>query len=143
MKKAAPFFLVLVLAFVFFGIRYFKDGNTSGRSETTKESNDPASINRNRGFDRRVSYLEYTKHARCRMDCRKISETDVEEIMKSGKVNYNKSDLNANPCPTYTLQGYTNDGEHLRVVYAQCDKVTKVVTCINLEEEFKCHCLGD
>ncbi len=47
-----------------------------------------ATVNRNRGFDRRVSYIEYTEHAKCRMQCRKISQAEVEEIMRDGKINY-------------------------------------------------------
>ena len=63
------------------------------RKQTTTE------VNRNRGFDRRISFIEYTEHAKCRMQCRKISQAEVEEIMQDGKINYNKSDVNAKPCP--------------------------------------------
>ena len=70
---------------------------------------DPASnpTNRDKGFDRRVSYLEYSNHARCRMQCRKISQAEVEEIMRDGKINYNKSDLQNARCPRYALEGVT------------------------------------
>ena len=63
--------------------------------------------------------------------------------MEKGKINYRKSDLQDTPCPTYALEGYTGDKEHLRVVFAQCNTITKVVTCINLDEEFACDCPGD
>lgn len=94
-------------------------------------------------FDRHPSKLYYTKHALCRMDCRRISKEDITEIMQKGIINFNKSDRNDKPCPTYAIQGETSDGEKLRVVFAQCSDETKVVTCYNLEEDFECHCPGD
>ncbi|HYE56006.1 MAG TPA: DUF4258 domain-containing protein [Chitinophagaceae bacterium] len=100
----------------------------------------PDKVNRDRGFDRRVSYLEYTRHARCRMECRQISQSEVEYIMKNGTINYRKSDVKDKPCPTYALEGYTADQQHVRIVFAQCNTKTKVVTCIDLEKEWQCHC---
>ena len=94
-------------------------------------------------FDRSPDELIYTKHAICRMDCRKIREDDINDILEKGIINLNWSNRNSRPCPTYALQGVTNDGEKLRVIFAQCDEVTKVVTCDNLNEDFECHCPGD
>lgn len=77
------------------------------------------------------------------MQCRHISQSEVEEIMQNGKINYNKTDVNAGPCPTYALEGVTQDNQRVRIVYAQCDFKTKVVTVIDLETDFECHCPGD
>ena len=93
-------------------------------------------------FDRSPDKLSYTIHALCRMDCRKISETDVNEIIRKGIINYNKSNRNGTPCPTFALQGTTSDGESIRVVFAQCNTETKVVTCYNLKQDFDCDCPG-
>ena len=41
------------------------------------------------------------------MQCRHISQQEVEEIMQDGKINYNKTDVNAGPCPSYALEGIT------------------------------------
>jgi hypothetical protein len=84
---------------------------------------------RREAFDRTPSHLYYTKHALCRMDCRHISKDDIKEIMRKGIINFNKSNRIDRPCPTFALQGETGDGEKLRVVFAQCDDETKVVTC--------------
>ena len=91
-------------------------------------------------FDRDPEKLIYTRHALCRMDCRQISRDDINEIMKKGIINLNKSNRRDRPCPTYALQGETRDGEKIRVIFAQCDRETKVVTCYNLQEDFECHC---
>jgi hypothetical protein len=106
---------------------------------------DPASskTNRDRGFDRRISYLEYSNHAKCRMNCRHISQAEVEEIMKNGKINYTKSDLQNARCPRYAVEGVTSDNQRVRIVYAQCNEATTVVTVIDLETAFECSCPGD
>jgi hypothetical protein len=118
-------------------------GNRRENPAATRASDRSPGVNRNRGFDRRTSFIEYTKHARCRMECREITQAEVEEIMKQGVINYRKSNVKGRPCPTYALEGYTNDEQHVRVVFAQCDYTTKVVTCIDLEKEWQCHCPGD
>ncbi len=119
-----------------------KKADPKPRTTTTK--NDPAStVNRDRGFDRRISYLKYSNHAKCRMQCRKISQAEVEEIMKDGKINYNKSELQNARCPRYALEGITSDNQRVRIVYAQCNESTTVVTVIDLETDFACHCPGD
>ena len=94
-------------------------------------------------FDRSPKRLEYTKHGLCRMDCRRISKQEIMEVMKEGVINLNKSDRRDRPCPTYALQGRTDEGDYIRVVFAQCADETKVVTCYNLEKDFECHCPGD
>jgi hypothetical protein len=98
---------------------------------------------RKEAFDRDPDQLVFTRHALCRMNCRQISKEDIDEIMNKGIINFNKSNRNDRPCPTFALQGETSDGEKLRVVFAQCREETRVVTCYNLEEDFSCDCPGD
>lgn len=88
----------------------------------------------------RKSLLTYTRHARCRMECRQITEAEIGAILVNGKMNTEKSDLADKPCPTYALEGYADDGQHLRVVFAVCGNETKVVTCIDLERDWSCEC---
>lgn len=92
-------------------------------------------------FNRNPSKLIYTKHARCRMDCRFFTEKEVREILNNGKINYQKSRPDDKPCPSYALEGVTSDGQEARMVFATCDNATlKVVTCIDLETDYKCDC---
>ena len=98
---------------------------------------------RKEAFDRDPDHISYTKHALCRMDCRKISREDIQEIMERGVINLNHSNRRDRPCPTFAVQGETSDGEKIRVIFAQCEKETKVVTCYNLQEDFECYCPGD
>ncbi len=133
-SKVIPFLLLLIMAVAILFIKMYKG---------VKEKSDTAPVTRARGFDRRISTLDYTQHALCRMDCRHISKSDVQDIMRTGEINYAKTDVQDKPCPTYALQGYSNDGQHLRVIFAQCNTKTKVVTCYDLEKDFECHCAGD
>lgn len=142
-----PLLMVVVLGLILFAVKWYqKDDTVKPKPKTTteKKTTDPSStINRNHGFDRRISYIEYTEHAKCRMQCRKISQAEVEEMMQEGEINYNKSNTNARPCPTYTVEGNTMDGQQVRIVFAQCDFKSKVVTVIDLDTEWACHCPGD
>lgn len=88
--------------------------------------------------------LVYTKHARCRMQCREISEAEVEYILGSGTINEEKSreagaEAEGN-CDSYALEGNTKDGQHVRIVFGACEKITKVITAIDLGEDHPCNC---
>jgi Domain of unknown function (DUF4258) len=144
-KKWFPFILIIASGIALFFVKRCKHNDPEKPEITTnKKKNDPVSdVDRNRGFDRRISYIEYTEHAKCRMQCRKISQAEVEEIMQDGNVNYNKSDVNAMPCPVYALEGITKDDQRVRIVYGQCDRKTKVITVIDLNTGWSCDCPGD
>lgn len=145
-KKWAPYILIGILLVVLLVVKFVKGKEeTTVKPKTTTTKKDPASntTDRDRGFDRRTTLLEYSKHAKCRMQCRKISQAEVEEIMRDGKINYNKSDLQNARCPRYAVEGRTNDDQRVRIVYAQCNEATTVVTVIDLETDFSCSCPGD
>src|SRR4030095_3345413 len=134
MKRTVLFVLLLVAALGFYFIKRYK--NASNLSVSQHKAN------RDRGFDRRVSYLQYSNHAKCRM-CRHISEQEVEETMQEGKINYKKSDVRNSRCPRYAIEEITKDDQHIRVVFAQCNNYTEVVTVIDLDTEWTCDCPGD
>ena len=144
-KKAAPIILVLALAALTFIIRQCKNETAPGSratvTNTTKK--EQGTVDRDRGFDRRISYLEYSKHAKCRMECRKISHAEVEGIMRDGKINYKKSDLQNSRCPRYAVEGVTADNQKTRIIFAQCNDKTTVVTVIDLDTAWACDCPVD
>lgn len=93
------------------------------------------------GLNRHPRSIHYSKHARCRMDCRHISESEVQEILADGTINFRKSELNAAPCrKRYALEGETHDRQHVRIIFAPCDDVETVVTVIDLGTEWSCDC---
>jgi hypothetical protein len=87
--------------------------------------------------------LQYSNHAKCRMACRHITQDEVEETMRDGDINYKKSDIKNARCPRYALEDVTKDNQHVRIVFAQCNNYTEVVTVIDLDTEWTCDCPGD
>lgn len=74
------------------------------------------------------------------MGCRHITETEVKEILEKGEINYRKSEPDAHPDPKYALEGYTHEGQHLRIVFAPSGDNLVVITCIELGAEWQCDC---
>jgi len=98
---------------------------------------DPYAI---RDFERDPADLVYTKHARCRMDCRYIDEAEVKQILVEGKINYSKSQPKAKPDPKYALEGITRDGQNVRIVFAPDNGKIVVITVIDLGKDWPCAC---
>lgn len=147
-KKWLPYIIIILMVIAIVVIKQCKNSNTPAPKPTVTNNDrpkDPATnpTNRDKGFDRRTALLEYSKHAKCRMQCRHISEAEVEEIMREGKINYGKSDLQNARCPRYAVEGVTTDNQRVRIVYAQCNEATTVVTVIDLETNYSCNCPGD
>lgn len=110
---------------IFFALLFFITGceDPSGKkSEPTREE------------------LIFTKHAKCRMDCRHISEDEIREIISNGRKNGSKSNVNGKPCPTIALEGRTSDDQDVRIIIAECEPVRKIVTVIDLGTDWKCNC---
>ena len=129
MKKAIPYFLLLLVIAVFFFKQYRHNYSTAARDK--------------RDFERHVSYLQYSNHAKCRMECRHITQEEVEKAMRDGEINYAKSDIQNPRCPRYALEDVTKDNQHVRIIFAQCNGYTEVVTVIDLDTEWTCDCPGD
>src|SRR5882757_6415001 len=126
MRKAIAFILLIVMAFAVIIIKQCKNNKFPPKTTNAGRNNQNSNVNRDRGFDRRISYIEYSRHARCRMDCRHITQPEIEDIMQNGKINYNKSDLQNTRCPRYALEGITKDDQRVRIVFAQCNESTTV-----------------
>jgi len=135
MKGMKPryWFILVFAGLIFLAYQYFRtcsypSVDVVGKSDQVKN------------FDRSTSHLIYTKHARCRMDCRRIDESEVKEILKKGEINYSKSFPNRKTDPTYALEGITYDGQHVRIIFAPRKAGMVVITCIDLGKNWKCNC---
>ena len=90
-------------------------------------------------FDRQAR-LVFTKHARCRMDCRHINADEIREILNDGNINYSKSEPEAQPDSKWAVEGYTKEQQHLRIIVAPEPGKLVVITCIELGVEWRCDC---
>ena len=148
LKKYLPYLLLISAGLLFFFIKKNQRGNRINKPETEQVSERitvPAILPQDEkpeeveGFNRNTSNLIFSKHAKCRMDCRKINESEVKEILKSGKINHKKIQ-NDKRGKTYPVEGYTHDKQHVRIVFAPKGDGLVVVTVIDLDTEWKCDC---
>src|SRR5450432_1581994 len=65
-------------------------------------------ISKNEPFNRRGE-LVFTKHARCRMDCRHITSKEIHEILDNGTINYGKSEPDGKTDYKWAVEGVTNE----------------------------------
>ena len=84
--------------------------------------------------------INLTRHGRCRMECRKLDAYEVQEVINQGKINQRKSNPNSKPCPSIAFEGKTSDGQSARIVLGTCEGNYKIITAIDLENEWKCDC---
>ena len=144
MKKAIPYLFLLVLLVVALFVRQCRERQNEASQKTNQQESNKDKTNSssesNLDFfrDPEAEYY-FTKHARCRMDCRHITQKEVKEIVRKAEVNYNKSELDAPKGPTYALEGYTSKGkQHVRIIVAPKQKHLSIVTVIDLDEDWAC-----
>ena len=134
-KKSLPFIFILLLGITAFALRNCRRENNTSKNTQVKNV---------RGLNRNPSHINYSKHAKCRMECRTISETEVKQVLTTGKINYKKSDVQKPDCTKrYAVDGYSKDGQHIRIVVAPCSDELTVITCIDLDKDWECNCKGD
>ena len=133
-KKYLPYIILLAAALLLFYVKR----NQRGHSPTP--INTDVTVPVTESFDRNYTSLVYSKHARCRMECRHIDESEVVEILKKGTINYDKIEKDDRG-RTYPLEGITHDKQHVRIVVApKADKEMVVVTVIDLDTDWTCDC---
>jgi len=138
MDKKQTKFILLLIAAVVIGVFLFRKIYPTARNN----DNLPSQGNKKEApeLNRNVHNLILTKHAMCRMECRDITEEEIKEILREGDINYAKSNLNDKRGVTYALEGYSDDRQHLRIIFAPEKDRLVVVTCIDLNKEWQCDC---
>ena len=149
-KKYIPFFVLLFAGFFIYYIKTHQRGPqtiTNVVTEIQPKLKDPSQqdhtifqpVNAD-DLNRSAGKLIYSRHARCRMECRHIDESEVKEILATGKLN-NKKVEQDDRGKTYPLEGITHDKQHVRIVFApKGPDAVEVVTCIDLDTEWPCNC---
>jgi hypothetical protein len=144
LKKYLPFIVLIAAALLLFYItkkqrghrEYFNDDKITVPAATVVTDSTVEVL----PIDRNATTIIYSRHARCRMECRYIDESEVKEILVNGKLNQNKIQKD-NRGTTYPLEGMTHDKQHVRIVFApKANHTVEVVTCIDLDKEWPCNC---
>lgn len=144
-KKLLPIIVFALLGVLAIGLRRCNSKPKTTRQTTQSKHSAPAktpatTTEPRQRLDRNATELFFTKHAKCRMQCRQISQQEVRDILATGTINYNKSELDDPKGPTYAVEGTTKDRQHIRVIFAPKQKHLSVVTVIDLDEEHPCNC---
>lgn len=134
-KKYLPYIILIAAALLLFFIKKNQRGN--GNLIPSTHVIIPA-VN-NQDFNRNISKIIYSKHARCRMNCRYIDETEVMEILRDGTLNINKIEEDSRG-KTYPLEGVTHDHQKVRIVFAPKEDELVVVTVVDLDRDWPCDC---
>ncbi|GAB2816505.1 DUF4258 domain-containing protein [Ferruginibacter profundus] len=144
LKKYLPFVFLIAAA----GLLYYVKNHQRGKTISTTTNTEPhvtipstitTKNNTDLPFNRHSGHLIYTKHARCRMECRHIDETEVQEILDNGILNNNKIE-ESDKGKSYPLEGVTHDKQHVRIVFAPKQENLVVVTVIDLDKDWYCDC---
>jgi Domain of unknown function (DUF4258) len=133
LKKYAPYIVLLIAGILLFFVkRHQRGGNTNNNVEVTTDA-----VNTAEGFSRHPENIIYTKHARCRMDCRHITEEEIKEILATGKLKTDKID-ETEKGKTYPLDGRTKQDKMVRIVVAPKKNDLVIVTVIDLDKDWQC-----
>lgn len=148
LKKYLPFIMLMAAALLLFFIKKNQRGETAQKPQTEQNPDRitvPAIIPADEkqetveGFNRNTENLIFSKHAKCRMDCRKIDESEIRQILKTGTINFKKIQHDKRG-KTYPVEGFTHDKQHVRIVFAPKDDGLVVVTVIDLDTAWTCDC---
>lgn len=130
-NTSLPFLILIAAVLLFFLVKKNQRGKQTGRITVEAVKDDYFSLRTGN------KTIVYSKHARCRMDCRHVDESEVKEILETGEINYNKEQDNENGV-TLPLEGTTHDGQRVRIVFAPKEKEIVVVTVIDLNKDWPC-----
>jgi hypothetical protein len=83
--------------------------------------------------------LVYVAHARCRMNCRDISQSLVEKVYLEGELNCKKSS-NSKGKSRYALEKRDDRGDIIRIIVEDDDGQHVIITVIRLDKPDKCTC---
>lgn len=142
-RKYLPFIALLAAGLLLFWVKRNQRGKSYRETIPIEAPAHPST--RTNGAEatdavnRDPSVLVYSKHARCRMNCRHIDESEVKEILANGKVNEAKIETSEKGT-SFPLEGTTHDNQHVRIVVAPKQTETVVVTVIDLDTEWPCDC---
>ena len=130
-NKSYPFLILIAALLLFFWVKKNQRGKQIGRVTVDAVKDDYFALRNGN------KTIKYSRHAKCRMDCRHIDASEVKEILATGEINYSK-EQESEKGVTYPLEGITHDGQHVRIVFAPKENEVVVVTAIDLDKDWPC-----
>ena len=145
-KKWLPYVLLAAILIITLWLNKGRKSTSSESANNKKNTEQTSAKGTNRadaGLNRNPTNIKLTKHAKCRMECRHIDLSEIKDMIANGVIDYNKSQTNNKPDPKYALEGKTKDGQEVRIVLAQNGQQAIIITVIDLDTKWSCHCPGD
>jgi len=148
LKKYLPYILLLAAALLLWYIKKNQRGSAPVKpsiEQTDSKITVPAVLPGNEqqntvdGFNRNATHIIYSKHARCRMECRHIDESEVKEILEKGEINTSRIEKDEKG-KSFPVEGITHDKQRVRIVFAPKNDALVVVTVIDLDRDWSCDC---
>lgn len=136
LPKLAPLLIILVLAIILFWVKRNQRGDEVIAAKETKSTASKSA----RGLNRYPEKIIFSPHAKCRMQCRDITEAEIKKVLQKGKINYRKSELQKEDCQKRYAVEDIADSQRIRIIVAQCHDKLTVITCIDLDKEWSCAC---
>ncbi len=139
MKFIITFFTLFLFLISCSGNNTTQSNNSNVQNKKNSQSKSSNSTNTDKK-DKKLklnSKLVITKHAQCRMDCKKIDLEEIKEIISKGQINVKKSDTKKKPCPILAIEGTTKEKQKVRLVLAACKEETKIITVIDLNQKIE------
>ncbi|HMI78761.1 MAG TPA: DUF4258 domain-containing protein [Ferruginibacter sp.] len=146
-KKYLPYILLVAAALLYWYVKNNQRGAAPVKPETEQTGTKitiPAVISNEKqntadGFNRNATHIIYSKHARCRMECRHIDESEVKEILEKGEINTSRIEKDEKG-KSFPVEGITHDKQQVRIVFAPKNDALVVVTVIDLDRDWSCDC---
>jgi hypothetical protein len=133
-NKNISLFALLAAALILFFVKNNQKGSKTNIRDRVTVENATDAYTQLRSGNKTISY---SRHAKCRMECRHIDESEVKEILQKGEINFAK-EKESEKGVTYPLEGVTHDGQHVRIVFSPNENNVTVVTAIDLDTNWPC-----
>jgi hypothetical protein len=133
-NKNISLFALLAAALILFFVKNNQKGSKTNIRDRVTVENATDAYTQLRSGNKTISY---SRHAKCRMECRHIDESEVKEILQKGEINFAK-EKESEKGVTYPLEGVTHDGQHVRIVFSPHENNVTVVTAIDLDTNWPC-----
>lgn len=78
--------------------------------------------------------LQITEHGDCVIKCKELSADSIKNVLKTGKVNYDKSNVRGEPLPMYAIEGFIN-GKPVRLIIEDNDTISQLVTVFDFSQD--------
>jgi len=72
-------------------------------------------------------YIAYDEKALCKMQCVNMDKEELQQLLKTGDIDYGKSEANAKPCQKFVVESKNKKRLEVFIMINDCDTASRVV----------------